>query len=227
MTANSLVRPISTAANARPSARTAVCTSSLSSTAYELPAFSNIANPRRLGTTSLRRSSRLRTVSVCWLGNPVTLLPGRARLVMPPPVANTIGRCCLLWQVWRVVCVTMTSTFRCTILSAISAKCSLRPSTRRTSMTMLRPSTQPSPRSRCTNTANRATVKRVIAPKKPIVRVAGCARAAKGRTAAAPSQPLICRPASQNPDKNVVNDIAAYAFSLAHVQMQRSIGALA
>ena len=41
------------------------------------------------------------------------------------------------------------------------------------------------------------------------------------------SQPLICRAISQNPDRNAVNDIGAYAFSLGHVQTRRSVGALA
>src|SRR5262245_23050676 len=133
-------------------------------------------------------------------------------------------------QVWRggMRDSDIDPTFRSTISSAISAKRSLRPSAQRTSLTMLRPSTQLSSRSPCTNTASRgAFVEGVIAPKQLIVRIAGYARAANGPIAAAARQPLICRAVSHNPDKNVVNDVGASAFSLGHVQTRRNVGVLA
>jgi hypothetical protein len=138
-------------------------------------------------------------------------------------VASTIGTVDVAFslQVWRVVCVTMSSSFRRTISAS-------RPWAQRTSMTMRRPSTPPRSRSHRANAASgRASVEGVIAPKKLIVRVAGYARAAPGPIHAAPNPPLNCRAVSQNADKNVVPDIRACASSVGHVQTQRSIGARA
>src|SRR5437667_9773019 len=77
-----------------------------------------IANRRRLGTTSRKSSSRLPERSVDWRDRPVTLPPGRARLLtMPLPTgsnanAKTIGMTDVACIVARTAppVVTMTST---------------------------------------------------------------------------------------------------------------------
>jgi hypothetical protein len=106
-----------------------------------------------------RSSSRLAARSVCWSDKPVTLPPGRARLAtrpLPtgsPATANTIGItdvACLAATTGAVAPVTMTSTLGRTNSAAISAKRSYRPSAHRYSIATVRPSIQPSWRSRCT-----------------------------------------------------------------------------
>jgi hypothetical protein len=68
--------------------------------------------------------------------------------------------------------VTITSTLSRTNSVAISANRSLRPSAQRYSIAMVRPSIQPSSRSRCTKAASRwLQLKAVDAPKKPMM---GC-----------------------------------------------------
>src|SRR5262249_8498137 len=129
---------------------------------------------------------------------PVTLPPGRARLTAMPvasgsPIAPaTTGItevACFAAMVAGVPQVTMTLTLRWTNSAAISAKRSSCPSAHRYSMTMLRPSIQPSSRSRCTRAAiHWLSAERVLAPKNPIVFAGCCARAASGHAAAA--QPI-------------------------------------
>jgi uncharacterized protein DUF6166 len=85
--------------------------------------------------------------------------------------------------------VTMTSTFRRTNSAAISAKRSIRPSPQRTSIATLRPSVQPSSRSRCTKAViHGPQLEGVAEPKNPIVGSFDgcCARAASGHAAVAP-----------------------------------------
>src|SRR4029077_16631203 len=85
--------------------------------------------------------------------------------------------------------VTMSSTLRRANSAAISAPRSLRPPAQRYSIAMLRPSVQPSPRSRCWNAAVQgAQADGVDEPKRPIVGSldACCALAASGHATAAP-----------------------------------------
>ena len=85
--------------------------------------------------------------------------------------------------------VTMTSTLSRTNSAAISAKRSSRPSAQRYSIVTVRPSIQPSSRSRCTKAATQSlAAERVVGPKNPMVGSfpACCARAASGHAAAAP-----------------------------------------
>ena len=155
-----------------------------------------IANRRRPGRTSRNSSSRLPGRSVCWFDRPVTLPPGRARLATRPvptgsPSTKTIG-------MTDVACfaataalppATMTSTLSRTNSAAISAKRSLRPSAQRYSIARLRPSIQPSSRSRCTKAAvHGPQAEAVVVPRNPMVGSfpACCARAASGHAAAAP-----------------------------------------
>jgi hypothetical protein len=87
--------------------------------------------------------------------------------------------------------VTMTSTLSLTNSAAISAKRSLRPSPQRYSMATVRPSIQPSSRSRCTKAVTDLLVdESVAAPRNPIVGTfAGCARATRGQIADAAAPP--------------------------------------
>ena len=157
-----------------------------------LPTLAMIANRRRPGTTSRKSSSRLPARSVGWSDRPVTLPPGRARLAtrpLPtgsPATAKTIGMtdvACFAAATGAVPHVTMTSTLSRTNSAAISAKRSLRPSAQRYSIATVRPSIQPSSRSRCTKAAVHGLMAEgVLAPKNPMVGSlpACCARAASG-----------------------------------------------
>jgi hypothetical protein len=160
------------------------------------------ANRRRPGTTSRKISSRLPARSGAWFDRPVTLPPGRARLATYPlptgsfAVPKTIG-------MTDVVCiaartpppdVTMTSTFSRTNSAAISVTRSSRPSAQRYSIATVRPSLQPSSRSRCTKaTVHRLQAEGVAVPSSPMVgrSPACCARAASGHAAAAPPRTVM------------------------------------
>ena len=73
---------------------------------------------------------------------------------------------CFAATVGGVADVTMTSTLRLTNSAIISARCSLRPSAHRYSNAMVRPSIQPSSRSRCTNASRGGlSSERVLPPK--------------------------------------------------------------
>jgi len=85
--------------------------------------------------------------------------------------------------------VTMTSTLSRTSSAAIDSKRSVSPSAHRTSNAIVRPSIQPSSRSRCTNAAIQGLqAADVLVPRNPIVgNFAGCcARAKSGHAPAAP-----------------------------------------
>jgi hypothetical protein len=93
-----------------------------------------------------------------------------------------------------VPAVTITSTFILTNSAAISAKRSLRPSAHRYSMVTVRPSIQPSSRSRSTKPASqRLHNGAVVAPKSPIVGsfTPCCAFPASGHMVAAPPRTII------------------------------------
>src|SRR6266446_2796379 len=168
-----------------------------------LPILAMIAKRRRLGTTSRKSSSRLPARSADWFDSPVTLPPGRARLATrpvptgSPAVAKTIGMtdvACFAATTAAVPAVTMTLTLSRTNSAAISAKRSLRPSAQRYSIAKVRPSIQPSSRSRCTNAAvHLLWTDGVSGPRNPIVgSFAGCcARAATGHAAAAPPRSVM------------------------------------
>jgi hypothetical protein len=135
----------------------------------------------------------------------VTLPPGRARLITKPSptgsvaTARTIGivdvTCFAAYP--ALAAVTMTSTLSRTNSAANSAKRSLRPSAQRYSIATVRPSIQPSSRSRVT----KAPVHELQpdceeAPRKPIVGSlpACCACPARGHaTAAPPISAMNCR----------------------------------
>ena len=89
--------------------------------------------------------------------------PGRAKLATRPlPIGSPAGRRRSGWSMspdlaaraGAVAHVTMTSTFSRANSAAISAARSSRPSAQRNSIVMVRPSIQPSSRSRCTKVAN-------------------------------------------------------------------------
>ena len=132
-----------------------------------------------------------------WIDKPVTLPPGRARLATRPvpsgscASAKTIGMTDVACFAARTALpdVTMTSTFKRTNSAAISANRSLRPSAQRYSIAMVRPSIQPSSRSRSTKAAVHWPAKRVV-PKNPTVGSfpACCARAAIGHARRAAEQ---------------------------------------
>jgi len=113
------------------------------------------------------------------------------RIGRSPAAAKTMGMtdvACLAATIAAVADVTMTSTLRRTNSAAISSKRSVRPSAQRYSIATVRPSIQPSSRSRCTNAANHWPCDEgVPATRNPMVGFAGCcARAASGHAAAAP-----------------------------------------
>jgi hypothetical protein len=157
-----------------------------------------IAKRRRPGTTSRKSSSRLPARSAARVARPVTLPPGLARLATrplltgSPAVANTIGMtdvARLAAKIVGVPDVTMISTLSRTNSAAISAKRSLRPSPQRYSIARLRPSIQPSSRSRWTKgAAHSLAAERVLWPKNPMVGsfFGCCALAASGHATVAP-----------------------------------------
>src|SRR5262249_16780260 len=149
------------------------------------------AKRRSRGTTSLKSWSRFPAISVCWIERPVALPPGRARLATRPlprgsfPNTNTMG-------IVDVACFTVGAELEfVTIISALSransaansAGRSGRPFVQRYSIATVRPSIQPSSRSRAAKAA-------VHGPQDvgsaPISLPACCPRAASGHAAAAP-----------------------------------------
>src|SRR6266480_3667467 len=137
------------------------------------------------------------------MDRPVMLPPGRARLATrpvptgSPAAAKTMGMtdvACLAATIAAVADVTMTSTLRRTSSAAISSKRSVRPSAQRYSIATVRPSIQPSSRSRCTNAANHWPCDEgVPGTRNPMVGSfpACCAWAASGNAAAAPPSNLV------------------------------------
>ncbi len=191
-------RRISNVMTSRPSVRAAAWTSRISSTTAGPPTLPKIANRRRPGTTSRKSSSCLAARSVCWIDRPVMLPPGRAsEATRPvptgsPAAAKTMGMtgvACLAATTKAVPEVTMTSTLSRSNSAAISAARSVRPSAQRYSIATVRPSIQPSSRSRCTNAANHWPCDEgVPETRNPMVGSfpACCARAASGHAATAP-----------------------------------------
>jgi hypothetical protein len=115
-------------------------------------------NRRSPGTISRKSVTRLLATSKFWFERPVTLPPGRARLVTKPlPTGSpdptkTIGIfdvACIAAAVEGVAVVKMTSTLSRTNSAAKSANRSLRPSAQRNSKVTLRPSAQPNRSSSC------------------------------------------------------------------------------
>jgi hypothetical protein len=126
----------------------------------------------------------------------VTLPPGCARLATrPPPTGSgpngkTMGMIAVAcFNVGTAVAfVTMTSTLRRTNSAAISVLRSGRPSNQRYSNAMVRPSIQPSSRSRPTRASVHGRQAAASVPRTPIVGslLGCCARALSGHAAAAP-----------------------------------------
>src|SRR5262249_39746953 len=109
------------------------------------------------GTSSRKSSSLLPARSSANVARPVALPPGCAKLETnpvatgSPAVANTIGMAdvaCFSARTCDVPDVTIMSTFSRTNSAAMSADRSSRPSLQRYSMAIVRPSIQPSSRSR-------------------------------------------------------------------------------
>jgi len=130
---------------------------------------------------------------------PVTLPPGRARLATKPvptgsPAAAKTMRmtdvACLAATTAAVADVTMTSTLRRTNSAAISAARSVRPSAQRYSIATVRPSIQPSSRSRWTKAATHWPATRN--PMDGSFAVC-CALAASGHAAAPPMNAMKSR----------------------------------
>jgi len=96
--------------------------------------------------------------------------------------------------------VAITSTLSRTSSAASSAARSLRPSAQRYSIATVRPSIQPSSRSRCTKAAvHWLWTEGVVAPKKPTIgNFACCALAASGHAAAPPTSVMNSRRPMQN-----------------------------
>src|SRR5438445_8912289 len=112
------------------------------------PGCQRAATRLTAGTASLSCSRHLPTSSGEKKDNPVTLPPGRARLVTSPLVTGiateTMGRvlvACLAARAAAVLGATMTSTLSATSSAARAGSCSDFPSADRYSMTRLRPST--------------------------------------------------------------------------------------
>jgi hypothetical protein len=132
------------------------------------------------------------------------LPPGRARLETKPAPTGSFATAKTIGMV-DVACfaarstppdVRMTSTLSRTNSAAISAARSWRPSAQRYSIATVRPSLQPSSRSRCTNAADQLLQAVAVAPpKKPIVGSfpACCARAVSGHAAAPPMRVMNSR----------------------------------
>jgi hypothetical protein len=143
------------------------------------------------------------TVSACWSDRPVTLAPGRARFAIRPAptgsdcAANTIGMvlvACFAARTGAEPHVTMTSTLSLTNSAAISANRLLLPSAQRYSMATVRPSIQPSSRSRLENAVTHwVATEDEAAPKKPMVgSFPACyAREASGQHVAEPAMTLM------------------------------------
>ena len=171
----------------------------------------SIAKRRTPGTTSRNSSNRLAAISVDWRDKPVTLPPGRAKLATRPlPIgsfaaANIIGMidvACFAAITAAVEYVMMTSTLSRTNSAAISVKRSGRPSAQRTSSTTVRPSIQPSSRSRwtkagthCPWTAGAPELSNPIFGNFPDC----CARAASGHAAAPLSSVMNARRLIRSP----------------------------
>jgi hypothetical protein len=113
-----------------------------------------------------------------------------------------------------VPCVTMTSILSRTNSAAISAKRSVRPSAQRYSIVTVRPSIQPSSRSRCTKASVHSLwTEPVFAPRNPITGIADCcARAASGHTTVPPRRVMKSRRLMPTPSQaeaqifNIQND---------------------
>jgi hypothetical protein len=126
----------------------------------------------------------------------VALPPGRDRLFTNPPptgslaIVKTIGMvevACLNGGT-PVPVVTMTLALRRTRSAASSDRRSARPSAQRYSIAMVRPSIQPSSRSRCAKAEAQAPMTDAVAgPRKPMIGGFCWARAAIGHAAAPPS----------------------------------------
>ena len=107
--------------------------------------------------------------------------------------SKTVVACCNAMTA-GVPDVTMTLTLSLTNSAAISAKRSVCPSTQRYSIATVRPSTQPSSRSRSTKASiHSLAAERVLGPRNPMVgSLPGCcARAVNGHAAAAPPSSIM------------------------------------
>ena len=176
------------------SLRAAACASPICAAAYST--FPMIASLRRPGNNSRKISIRFPARSGDCMDKPVTLPPGRdSEAARPLPtgsaIAATMGivavTCCAALAAPPTV--TMTPTLSRTNSFAIAVKRSLRPSAQRYSIATVRPSIQPSSRSRFTKAAVQLVqFDAVLAPRKPIVGTLPCccAIAASGHAAAAP-----------------------------------------
>ncbi len=155
------------------------------------------ASRRRWGTTSPRSSSRLLATSVDWSESPVTLPPGRARLTTKPPRTGSVANAKTMGIIavadftvgTEGPSVTMRSTWRWTNSAAISASRSGRAFYQRYSISTVRPSIQPSARSRSTKASTQERKAEASANRSPMVRSlpSCCALVASGHAAAPPS----------------------------------------
>src|SRR5215475_15867401 len=141
---------------------------------------------------------------ICGLARQAGEVAARSRQTRYEAGGNRVARqrendrddrgCCFAATTRGVADVTMTSTLSCTNSAAISAKRSSRPSAQRYSIATLRPSIQPSSRSRRAKAAAHwPWVAGVAEPKYPMVGSFAicCARAASGHAAAAPPRSVM------------------------------------
>src|SRR5262249_20332442 len=202
LSALACIRRISTVTTVRPGVPAAASMSRMSRRVIGLPALAKIANRRRAGTTSRKSSSCLPARSLCWSDRPVPLPPACARLTTRPVLtgspapARTIGMTCFAARTLTLPLETMTSTFCRTNSATISAARPLRPSPHRSLIATVRPSIQPSSRSRCTKAAIRwFSTEPFVGLENPMVGNFGvcCALAASGHAAALPSSVMNSR----------------------------------
>jgi hypothetical protein len=148
-----------------------------------------------MGNNLAQECEPLATRSIDWIDCPVTLPPGRAKLVTRPPrtgsgaIAKTMGITAVAcFRVGAAIAfVTITSTLRRMNSAAISAMRSGCPSFQRYSIATVRPSIQPSSRSRWTKAAVQGLQVVAFAPRNPIIgSLVCCARAGSGHVAVAP-----------------------------------------
>ena len=176
----------------------AASTSFISNIPALASALTSNASRRRFGKISRKCSRRLAPRSRDWLESPVTFPPGLAKdatrplPIGSPATGHTIGMtavACLAASAGSVAIANITSTWSLTNSAAISTKRSGRPSPQRYSILMVRPSIQPSSRSRWTKAAAHAPCEiAVLEPKNPMVGgvPACCAVATSGHATAAP-----------------------------------------
>ena len=178
-----------------PTACAAAWTSARSASFSDVPGLTSKAIVPALGTSWRSSSSRLPPTVPAMKTTPVTLPPGRLRLVTRPsltgslPVVNTIGIVVVddLARIAAKVLLTITEGRRAITSAASVSKPSKRFSAQTNSIATFRPSTSPAPFKPSLNAARFLTcVDGVPLLKKTIVGSGCCAHTTRGSATAAP-----------------------------------------